>query len=404
MAAESSIIEAASGIRPCANVPLAIYVHVPWCVAKCPYCDFNSHVLKGGVPAARYVTAVLADLDFELALLPAAARAISVFFGGGTPSLLAPEWVERLLAGIRARVPLVADAEVTLEANPGTIEHGRFAEYAAAGINRVSLGVQSFDDAKLARLGRIHSACEAVIAAEELRRAGLDNFNLDLMYALPGQDAAGASDDVRKAVALAPAHISWYELTLEPGTAFYRRPPKLPREEEAARIEEAGREELLAAGYERYEISAFARPGRRCRHNDNYWGYGDYIGLGPGAHGKRSKGSAIVRTIRVLSPDRYLREAGSAAALSETRSIPPAERSFEFLLGALRRVKGFRWEEFEDRTGLSRRALAIRLRTASHCENLIAWRAEGPRPTARGLDFLNEVLNRLLPAPNAPNS
>ncbi len=371
---------------------------MPWCIAKCPYCDFNSHALRGALPAAAYLAAVLADLDLELERRPTATPVISVFLGGGTPSLLAPETISRLLAGIRARLPLAADAEVTIEANPGTIERGRFAEYAAVGINRVSLGVQSFDDAMLKRLGRIHSAREAVAAAEELHRADLANFNLDLMYALPDQDSTGALADVEQAIALSPAHISYYELTLEVGTAFHRRPPRLPPEPEAARIETIGHDRLAAGGYFRYEISAFARPTRRCRHNDNYWRYGDYIGLGPGAHGKRCCGATIVRTVRTVSPNGYLREAGTAAAIKSERFVFPAERAFEFLLGALRRVDGFGWEEFEARTGLERMALADDLGRGLVAGELIELDAHGVRATSRGLDCLNEILTQFLPA------
>ncbi|MGH8272471.1 MAG: radical SAM family heme chaperone HemW, partial [Gammaproteobacteria bacterium] len=282
-------------------------MHVPWCVAKCPYCDFNSHVVPGVVPERDYCRALLADLDFELALRPAREPVETVFFGGGTPSLLAPATIADVLAALGRRLNFAADVEITLEANPGTIERGRFGEYRAAGINRVSLGVQSFDDAMLKRLGRIHDAREAIAAVEELQSAGIENFNLDLMHGLPGQSAAGALADVRQAIALAPAHLSYYELTLEPGTAFYRRPPRLPAEPALAAIERAGREGIAAAGYLRYEVSAHARPGRRCRHNDNYWRYGDYIGIGPGAHGKRSGRAGVLRTERIRSPARWLR-------------------------------------------------------------------------------------------------
>lgn len=379
-----------------AEIPLALYVHVPWCVAKCPYCDFNSHVAPRAVPAQRYAAAVLADLDLELARRPAPRALVSIFFGGGTPSLLAPGVVGALLQGIRRRVEVARDAEVTLEANPGTVERGRFAEYRGAGINRVSLGVQSFQDALLARLGRIHRAAEAVAAAEELHAAGIDNFNLDLMYALPGQRRAQARADVDAAVALEPAHISYYELTLEPGTAFRRRPPRLPPEGEAAAIERDGRDRLAGAGYRRYEISAFARAGRRCLHNENYWRYGDYAGIGPGAHGKRSAGRAIVRTERIRSPQRYLRLAGTAAAVVE-RPVGPAERAFEFMLGALRRPEGFTWAEFRTRTGLGRSALAPALCSAA-ADGLLEIGRVGARPSALGLEFLNELTARFLPA------
>ncbi|MGH8273158.1 MAG: radical SAM family heme chaperone HemW [Gammaproteobacteria bacterium] len=376
--------------------PPGLYVHVPWCVAKCPYCDFNSHVLRGELPQEDYRAALLADLDFELAHRPASGPLHSVFFGGGTPSLLAPETVAALLDTFRGRLDLEADVEITLEANPGTIERGRFAEYRAAGINRFSLGVQSFDDAMLHRLGRIHSAREAWAAAEELHAAGAENFNLDLMHGLPGQDAAGALADIGSAVALAPAHLSWYELTLEPGTAFYRRPPVLPPEDDLAVIEDAGCAEIAAAGYARYEVSAYARPGRECRHNDNYWRYGDYIGIGPGAHGKRSGAAGIVRTARIRSPARWQRLAGRAEALS-VREIPPMERPFEFLLGALRRTDGFTWSEFEARTGCPRESVGEPVAEAQADGLLEIDSRGGIRASTWGFRYLNELQSRFLP-------
>ena len=378
------------------HIPLSLYVHVPWCVAKCPYCDFNSHVARGDIPASRYVAAVAADLDFELERRPAGSVIVSVYLGGGTPSLLPAEALARLLEDFRARLALAGDAEITLEANPGTVERGRFGEYAAAGVNRISLGVQSFDDAALRRLGRIHTAREAEAAVDELHAAGMENFNLDLMYALPGQSETLAQADVERALALAPAHLSYYELTLEPGTAFYRRPPPLPAEALAGRIEARGRARLAEAGYERYEISAFARAGRRSRHNENYWLFGDYIGLGPGAHGKRSRGGEIVRTERTRSPDRYLRLAGRPEIVAE-RQVEGADRLFEFMLGALRRPEGFRWHDFYRRTGLDRAAAGPGLRRARQAGLVLSERT-GVRPTARGLVFLNELLGLFLPA------
>lgn len=377
-------------------MPLALYVHVPWCVAKCPYCDFNSHALKGAAPGARFNAAVLADLDFELALRPAAGPLVSVFLGGGTPSLLRPDTIGRLLEGIGRRIGLAEGAEVTLEANPGTVERGCFGDYAAAGVNRISLGAQSFEDEMLRRLGRIHRSGEAVSAIEELHECGFENFNLDLMYSLPGQTAAGALADVECATGFAPAHISYYELTIEPGTAFQRRPPVLPSEAESERIEFLGRERLARAGYARYEVSAFARPGRRSVHNENYWQFGDYIGIGPGAHGKRSEGGRIVRTARIRSPDRYLRLAGGAGAVEAERGIDGPERVFEFLLNGLRRVEGFGWEQFELRTGSVRGRIEPRLRDAA-AEGLLALDTESVRATPRGLDCLNEILCGFLP-------
>lgn len=376
-------------------MPLTLYVHVPWCVAKCPYCDFNSHVLRGVVPDRDYLSALLADLDFELSNRPAGAPIEAVFFGGGTPSLLAPATIAAVLEGVRGRLGLAADAEITLEANPGTVEHGRFSEYRAAGVNRVSLGVQSFDDVMLGRLGRIHKAREVFAAVKELRRAGIDNFNLDLMHGLPGQSVRGALADVHRAVALEPAHLSYYELTLEPGTAFFRHPPRLPAESALAAIERAGREALEAAGYLRYEVSAYARSGRRCRHNENYWRYGDYIGIGPGAHGKRSAGAHILRTERIRSPSRWLRLAGDPKAVT-AREVLPAERPFEFMLGALRRLDGFGWDEFEARTGRCRDAVLATVRRAAE-EGLVETDSGAVRASVRGLLFLNDLQSRFLP-------
>jgi len=394
---DRSIIGTSSGGAEI-RTPLALYVHVPWCVRKCPYCDFNSHAAPaGGVPGEAYAKALLADLDHELTLRPAgSARPVSVFFGGGTPSLLEPHTVARLLDGFRERLPLGKDVEVTLEANPGTIERGRFAEYAAAGVNRVSLGVQTFDDALLARIGRIHSADDARAAAAELHAAGLSNFNIDLMYALPGQRPEQAVADIEEAAAQGPRHLSWYELTLEPGTAFFRRPPRLPAESVAAQIEARGRSRLSGAGFRRYEVSAWAHPGYRCRHNDNYWGFGDYIGIGPGAHGKRSAGRDVVRSERIRSPARWLRLAGTAEAVG-LRPVAAADRPFEFMLGALRRPGGVDWRQFEERTGLGRDCVTHTV-AAACADGLLEETAAGVRPTARGMRYLNELQGRFLAA------
>lgn len=377
-------------------MPLALYVHVPWCVRKCPYCDFNSHVAPaGGVPFRDYAAALLADLDHELQARPVQAAPLTLFFGGGTPSLLSPEVLESLIGGIRARTGLAADAEVTLEANPGTIERGRFAEYAEAGVNRVSLGAQSFDDTLLRRIGRIHSARETLTAVAELAAAGLGNFNLDLMYGLPGQDVEAALADLEQAIACAPAHVSWYELTLEPGTTFYRHPPRLPGEAAMAGMESRGLARLAAAGYGRYEVSAYARGGSRCRHNLAYWTYADYIGLGPGAHGKRSLGGRVLRTERLRSPVRWQRFAGSSGAV-EVRQIAPEARAFEYMLGALRLREGFTWDAFEARTGLDRAGIAEQVAAAA-AEGLLEIVGEAIRPSTRGLRFLNELQGQFLP-------
>lgn len=378
--------------RICA--PTAIYVHVPWCVRKCPYCDFNSHVAPTDAPFADYLTALLRDLDFELAERPLEAPPVTLFFGGGTPSLLPVTVLADLISGIRRRTGLAAEAEITLEANPGTVERGRFAEYAAAGINRISLGAQSFDDALLRRLGRIHSAAETGRSIEELAAAGIDNFNLDIMYGLPGQTAVSALDDLGQAIAHEPPHLSWYELTLEPGTAFYRRPPRLPPEDDMLEIEADGRERLAAAGLERYEISAYARAGAHCRHNENYWSYGDYLGVGPGAHGKCSRGERIWRSERIRSPARWLRLAGAAEAVSLSE-VARCARPFEYVLNALRCLRGFDWPTFEVRTGVSREAIADPVATAV-ADGLLETAGERVWPSERGLRYLNDLQARFL--------
>ncbi len=378
------------------RVPTAIYVHVPWCVRKCPYCDFNSHVAPANAPFTDYLTALLRDLDFELAERPLKAAPVTLFFGGGTPSLLPATVLENLIAGIRQRTGLSIEAEITLEANPGTVERGRFAEYAAAGINRISLGAQSFNDALLRRIGRIHSTAETGQAIAELAAAGIGNFNLDLMYGLPGQTIASALEDLEQAIAYEPPHLSWYELTLEPGTAFHRRPPRLPPEGDMLNMEADGRERLAKAGFERYEVSAYARGGARCRHNENYWGYGDYLGVGPGAHGKRSCGDRIWRSERIHSPARWLRLAGTPEAVS-LNEVAPCERPFEYALNALRCIHGFDWPTFEARTGLSR-GKVIGPVTEAVADGLLEMDGERVWPSTRGLRYLNDLQARFLPA------
>ena len=381
-----------------ANVPLALYVHLPWCVAKCPYCDFVSHAVpREGLPERQYLDALADDLEF--AAQPAHGReVISVFFGGGTPSLFAAESIERILAHARALLPFAADAEVTLEANPGTVEHARFQEYRAAGVNRISLGAQTFDDQRLAALGRIHSARETYLAVDELRAAGIDNFNLDLMYALPGQDTQGALHDVQRAVELGPSHISHYQLTLEPGTAFSHRPPPLPSDDAGFEMQLECQDQLAAAGYAQYEVSAYARSGARCRHNLNYWSFGDYVGVGVGAHGKLTdlRSGEIVRTARVKSPARYLAATTRADRVAEVRTIPANERVFEFCLNALRLVDGFEWSTFEGRTGLSREAVDATFERCAR-DGLLEPAAHGGwRPSDLGLRYLNDLQARFL--------
>jgi len=369
--------------------PLSLYVHFPWCVRKCPYCDFNSYTLQGELPAASYLERLIRDLGQQSAEV-SGREVVSVFLGGGTPSLFSPQTIARLLAAARGALALASDCEVTLEANPGAIERGAFREYRAAGVTRVSLGAQSFDAARLAALGRIHSPAETCRAAEELHAAGLDNFNLDLMYALPGQDPAGAVRDVEEALALAPAHLSHYQLTLEPGTVFAAQPPPLPDEDQAALMLEECGARLAAAGFARYEVSAYARAGRQCRHNLNYWRFGDYLGVGAGAHGKLSspERGAVVRTVQPREPRRYL--AAAPAALTQ-RPVAEDELPFEFMLNALRLTAGFALADFTARTGLGAQAIAAPL-AALTARGLLEPIADGYRPSELGLRFLNELL------------
>lgn len=373
--------------------PLALYVHVPWCVRKCPYCDFNSHELKGDIPATDYVDTLLADLEQDL---PAVwGRPVSsVFIGGGTPSLLPPEALDRLLSGLRARLKLQPDAEITLEANPGTVEAGRFEEFRAAGINRLSIGVQSFHDELLARLGRIHGRREALRAAEAAHHAGFDNFNLDLMFGLPGQSSAQGSEDIATAIALEPTHLSYYQLTLEPNTAFHHRPPTLPPEEAIEAIQRQGQARLAAAGYAQYEVSAYARADRQCRHNLNYWHFGDYLGIGAGAHGKIT--NAPEGRIERLWKKRHPRDYLAAADKVEGRNaLSRGDAAFEFMLNALRLVEGFETALFSQRTGLAISAVTPALQEAER-RGLIEWDVERVRPTERGRDFLNDLIELFL--------
>ena len=379
--------------------PLALYLHFPWCVRKCPYCDFNSHTLKQELPQEGYLEALLIDLDAQRSQV-AGRPVVSLFLGGGTPSLFAPEPLGRLLEAIRARLHIASDAEITLEANPGTIERGRFAEYRAAGITRVSLGAQSFDPVMLERLGRIHSAQETRTAVDELRAAGLDNFNLDLMYALPGQDLSGALTDVRAAVELAPSHLSHYQLTMEPGTVFGGRPPAgLPDDELSFNMQLRSQAELAAAGYAQYETSAYARPGARCVHNLNYWNFGDYLGIGAGAHGKLTDSAAgvIVRTVREREPRRYLAR-GRDGAPATTR-VARAELPFEYMMNVLRLNDGFERSQFEYRTGLEWDTVItpIQRLAARGLLSPLPGSSDGWAPTELGRRFLNDLIGEFLP-------
>ena len=381
--------------------PLALYVHMPWCVKKCPYCDFNSHGLRNEPPPyATYVDVLLADLDADLRDFGAAAhgRTVqSIFFGGGTPSLFAPELIDRFLDGVRSRLSLAAAAEITLETNPGTVEHGRFDGYLAAGVNRLSFGIQSFDDDKLRRLGRIHSASEAEAAVKSAQDAGYANINLDLMYALPQQAQQGALDDVARAIVLQPTHISHYQLTLEPNTAFAANPPPLPDDDHAWAMQEACEQHLAEAGYSQYEISAYAQPGRRCAHNLNYWRFGDYLGIGAGAHGKLSDAEAgtVRRRWKTRHPKAYLAAPGGQERIGGDAPVAGAELPFEYMLNALRLIDGVPLADFAERTGLPAERIAPALAAARER----GWLADDPallRTTPLGQRFLNDVIAAFL--------
>ena len=376
---------------------LSLYVHLPWCVRKCPYCDFNSHEGKGALPFEGYVDALIRDLDQDLPLVWG--RSIhSVFFGGGTPSLFPPGQIDRFLQAASSRLRFSPNLEVTLETNPGTAEHGRFDQYRNAGVNRISFGIQSFDDGCLKRLGRIHDSAEAERAVKLAQDAGFDNFNLDLMYALPGQDLAMAERDLERAFALQPTHVSHYQLTLEPNTMFFARPPQgLPDDDSAWDMQEHCQALLAEAGYAQYEVSAYARPGRQCAHNLNYWRFGDYLGIGAGAHGKLTLGAEqdILRRWKVKHPTAYLTAAGTPAALGGDERIGPERRAFEFMLNALRLNAGFSLPDFEARTGLSRSSIGQQLEQA----RVSGWlRTEGDHvsPTALGRRFTNDVIGLFL--------
>jgi oxygen-independent coproporphyrinogen-3 oxidase len=372
-----------------ATPPLSLYVHFPWCVRKCPYCDFNSYTLQGELDERRYVEALERDLEAQAAEV-AGRDVVSIFFGGGTPSLFSPEAIGRVIAAARRHLTLAADVEVTMEANPGAIERGKFGEYRAAGLTRVSLGAQSFDPGRLEVLGRIHSPEETRRAAQELHAAGLDNFNLDLMYALPGQDVDGAVRDVVEALALEPAHLSHYQLTIEAGTVFAGKPPALPEDDVAAEMLTETLQRMTAAGFQQYEVSAYARPGRRCRHNLNYWTFGDYLGVGAGAHGKLSvpASGTIVRTLQLREPRRYL---ASVPAMVTRNPVPPRQLPFEFMLNALRLVEGFDQALFQERTGLAWDVIAAKVESLLG-RGLLLRTATGLRPSPQGLAFLNELL------------
>jgi oxygen-independent coproporphyrinogen-3 oxidase len=377
--------------------PLSLYVHLPWCVRKCPYCDFNSHALRNEMPAERYIDALMRDLEVELPLIWG--RPVqSVFFGGGTPSLFSAAQIERMLSGFRGLLDIVPGAEVTLEANPGTVERDSFSAYRDAGVNRVSLGVQSFDDRMLEAIGRIHGRAESRQAAESLAGAGMESFNLDLMFGLPGQSLEAAVADVQTALAYSPPHLSHYQLTLEPNTCFHARPPPLPADDESWAMQGACADHLEAAGMANYEISAWSGPGRECRHNLNYWRYGDFMGIGAGAHGKLTEASAqtVRRRIRIRHPRNWMKGAEQGAPLAEEREINPQDRVFEFFLNQLRLRHGVRKVDFSNRTGLPWRVVSDRVEEAVR-RGLLDERDNLLVPTESGWRFVNEIQQLFLP-------
>jgi putative oxygen-independent coproporphyrinogen III oxidase len=374
--------------------PLSLYVHLPWCLKKCPYCDFNSHEAKGPAPEARYLDALRADLEAVLPLVWGR-PVISVFIGGGTPSLFSPDSIERLLADIRARLPLVPGCEITLEANPGTFERERFRAFRAAGVTRLSIGVQSFHDDSLRAIGRVHDAAQAHAAVAEAALA-FDSFNIDLMYALPGQTMAQLQADLDAALAYAPPHLSVYHLTLEPNTWFATHPPPLPDEDLAAQMLDLIVERNAAAGLQRYEVSAFARAGQRCQHNLNYWQFGDYLGIGAGAHGKLSFPHRVLRQQRWREPARYMEQALAGSALSQNEEVPRAELPFEFMLNVLRLRDGVPHALFGERTGLPASAIDAGLRQAQQ-RGLLRADLQQLQPTPRGFDFLSDLQALFLP-------
>ena len=380
-----------------ATPPLSLYIHIPWCVRKCPYCDFNSHEARDEIPEAAYIDALIADLEQDL---PAVwGRTVeTVFFGGGTPSLFSPEGIDRLLADVRARIPLKPEAEITLEANPGTVDHARFKGFREAGINRLSIGIQSFQPDLLKKIGRIHSDTEAITAVEAAHQAGFKNFNLDLMFGLPGQTQKQALQDLQIARDLQPAHISWYELTIEPNTWFHRHPPQRPDDDTLWEMQQAGRTLLEAAGYQRYEVSAFARAQRHCRHNMNYWQFGDYLGIGAGAHAKISDAATqgITRTAKQRHPRNYLDNAHTNARISSITPITPADALLEFAMNVLRLDQGFSPAAFNAATGLSYTGIEA-IVNKGVADGLLSHDGSVIRTTPKGQRYLNELLQQWMP-------
>jgi oxygen-independent coproporphyrinogen-3 oxidase len=380
-----------------ATPPLSLYIHIPWCVRKCPYCDFNSHEMREGIPEQAYVAALVTDLERELPKVWG--RTVeTVFIGGGTPSLFSPDGIEQLLNAVRARLPLKPDAEITLEANPGTVDSKRFRGFREAGITRLSIGIQSFQADQLRALGRIHDDSEAIAAVESARTAGFDNINLDLMFGLPGQDIAGALADLQTAAGFGPAHLSWYELTIEPNTWFYRHPPDRPDDELLWDMQQAGHALLASHGYARYEVSAFAREDRRCRHNLNYWEFGDYIGIGAGAHGKLTDAAAqsVYRTAKIRHPRSYIEALQAGRDPGGITRLTAGDVLLEFCMNALRLEDGFSPATFTANTGLQATSMLTACESAD-ADGLLEIGDERIRCTHRGRRYLNDVLQHFMP-------
>lgn len=374
--------------------PLSLYIHFPWCIQKCPYCDFNSHAVKAGIPEMQYVEALLADLQADLSLLHTPRDINSIFMGGGTPSLFSPEALQALLAGVEKLLKLDPDCEITLEANPGTFESAKFKAFRELGINRLSIGIQSFNDRHLKKLGRVHNADEAVKAVEIAQLAGFENLNLDLMFGLPEQAEAEALADVRRAISLQPSHLSFYQLTLEPNTYFYKFPPQLPEDENIFALQKACQQVLAESGYQQYEISAYAKAGFQCRHNRNYWQFGDYLGIGAGAHGKISRAlpNDIIRTAKPKSPDQYL----TSPTTATRTAIDPAQLPLEFAMNHLRLKSGFNLADYCGLTGLEPCSLQPALQQCI-TQGLLIERRQQLCCTEQGWDFLDEILEKFIP-------
>jgi len=376
--------------------PLSLYIHIPWCVQKCPYCDFNSHALKHDIPEQDYVEELIKDLDADIAQFKLEERQLhSIFIGGGTPSLFSPSAIQSLLSQVKTRFSCAPEMEVTLEANPGTVEADKFIGFAEAGVTRLSIGVQSFESEKLIKLGRIHDSNQAQRAAKLAKQAGIKSFNLDLMHGLPNQTVEGALEDLKTAIALEPDHISWYQLTIEPNTAFYSKPPKLPVDDTLWSIQEQGVELLHQAGYVQYEISAYSKPNFRSAHNLNYWTFGDYLGIGCGAHGKITDTTSgkIQRTVKVKHPKGYLDKA--RLHLDQLRDVAAEEIPFEFMMNQLRLRQPFSLTHFEQRTGLSDQIILPTLIQAQR-KGLLECKGENWQVTIQGHRYLNDLLEMFL--------